>query len=1023
MIVFGEKPEYFGSVWVKNEWSRFKARIEKGEKHKNSLVVVYKNMYPNELPAVLRARQCLNAADMTFLSDLTRHIKRVVQEDEKNIKIEKIEIKGGQISKKSTTLSVNTVQTKEIGRGATAQTSITEKQSIGLMKTYHEEEIWKEVIELADDILFNNPTCGEAILYRLLAEHQAKDTIALIKKLSFNTIEELGAIEKVLNCATKEMAENILQELYLSYGYAKNINYIKLFEFILPYDFSDRKECISTVFTRVISQEDYELFKLLLNTLDNDDVDEYISYNLEFARNCNELSKVKKCLENILEVDEGNVEVLRFQIQLNLRNNLYREQNASGKNEESDVLTFEKDVENILKYTESIRKEVVRCINLLIDNIDCYEDKGYFKQILRYYPGQLIEIKKTILRIANNVLEKGRYNEAKYFYELVLSLDETEAEAYWGLCLSKIEVSRETDIKTSSIALSDVPEFNKYLTLVGADRRKHCIAIVKQQEELLTKVKEEETRRKNRLYNDAMRKMAEGSISALTTALSMFRNLDGWIDSEKKITECEHAIKELKEKNAKEESERAEAQRQAEERRKLAKKKRRKKIYITLFLLIAILLGIGIFFLYTKVIAPENKYKEATELMSSGRYEEAADALEEIIDYKDSAEKIEECKIAIKVNKYEVAIGYMQNKQYEEAANVFLEIKEYEDSESQYKEARYQLALIYLADKNFEKSDEIFEEIKDYKDSKDKIHVHDYTVEMLTAPACETAGEEKYICKECSYSYVAEIDKTGHSYDSETVTKKATCTEKGEKKFVCSTCKNAITEEIPMIDHSYTSKVTTVATCEKDGVKTFTCKCGKNYTETIKATGHKYDSGKVTTAATCEKDGVKTFSCSCGKSYTETVAKTGHAYSEATCVEDSACSKCGDVRQKAFGHDKDYTYRCTRCNADLSEPLSVIIDELDNKHYSIVGFSNLNYEQHGSGKFKVTVTVLETNTNDVTAEDTPYVKFKDGMEMYNCIENAQPGDVVEHEIYLGGYGGIRYIIQWCKVKIEIEPLD
>ena len=83
MIVLGEKPDYFSSVWIKNEWSRFKARIENGEKHKNSLVVVYKNMNPADLPIVLKSRQCLNASDMTFISDLTRHIKRVIEESKK----------------------------------------------------------------------------------------------------------------------------------------------------------------------------------------------------------------------------------------------------------------------------------------------------------------------------------------------------------------------------------------------------------------------------------------------------------------------------------------------------------------------------------------------------------------------------------------------------------------------------------------------------------------------------------------------------------------------------------------------------------------------------------------------------------------------------------------------------------------------------------------------------------------------------------------------------------------------------
>lgn len=79
MIVFGEKPEYFSAVWVKNEWNRFRARIERGEKDKSSLVVAYKGMDPGDLPAGLRSRQCLNAADITFLDDLKNHIDKVIK--------------------------------------------------------------------------------------------------------------------------------------------------------------------------------------------------------------------------------------------------------------------------------------------------------------------------------------------------------------------------------------------------------------------------------------------------------------------------------------------------------------------------------------------------------------------------------------------------------------------------------------------------------------------------------------------------------------------------------------------------------------------------------------------------------------------------------------------------------------------------------------------------------------------------------------------------------------------------------
>lgn len=81
MIAFGEKTEYFSSVWVKNEWMRFRKRIENGEKHTNSLVVAYKNLDPTELPSGLRSRQCMNADDITFFDDLKNHIDRIINPD------------------------------------------------------------------------------------------------------------------------------------------------------------------------------------------------------------------------------------------------------------------------------------------------------------------------------------------------------------------------------------------------------------------------------------------------------------------------------------------------------------------------------------------------------------------------------------------------------------------------------------------------------------------------------------------------------------------------------------------------------------------------------------------------------------------------------------------------------------------------------------------------------------------------------------------------------------------------------
>ena len=80
MIVYGSKPEYFESVWMKNEWTRFLKRMREGLKVDGSLIVAYDGMNPAELPKVFSGRQCLDARKKTFYGDLeavVRHITTV----------------------------------------------------------------------------------------------------------------------------------------------------------------------------------------------------------------------------------------------------------------------------------------------------------------------------------------------------------------------------------------------------------------------------------------------------------------------------------------------------------------------------------------------------------------------------------------------------------------------------------------------------------------------------------------------------------------------------------------------------------------------------------------------------------------------------------------------------------------------------------------------------------------------------------------------------------------------------------
>ena len=80
MILYGSNPEYIRSPWVKNEWTRYIKRMREGQKRSDSLLVVYKDFSPIELPGILSSIQLFNANKLTFLIDLCKKVDQIICE-------------------------------------------------------------------------------------------------------------------------------------------------------------------------------------------------------------------------------------------------------------------------------------------------------------------------------------------------------------------------------------------------------------------------------------------------------------------------------------------------------------------------------------------------------------------------------------------------------------------------------------------------------------------------------------------------------------------------------------------------------------------------------------------------------------------------------------------------------------------------------------------------------------------------------------------------------------------------------
>ena len=76
MLVVGTKPEYFDSVWVRNEWSRY-LKLMKAERSK-LLIPCYKDMDAYELPDEFAHLQAQDMGKIGFISDVIRGLRKAI---------------------------------------------------------------------------------------------------------------------------------------------------------------------------------------------------------------------------------------------------------------------------------------------------------------------------------------------------------------------------------------------------------------------------------------------------------------------------------------------------------------------------------------------------------------------------------------------------------------------------------------------------------------------------------------------------------------------------------------------------------------------------------------------------------------------------------------------------------------------------------------------------------------------------------------------------------------------------------
>ena len=204
---------------------------------------------------------------------------------------------------------------------------------------------------------------------------------------------------------------------------------------------------------------------------------------------------------------------------------------------------------------------------------------------------------------------------------------------------------------------------------------------------------------------------SETSPNILSGLAEAFTGLGDYKDSRKL---AEHCRKRAAEERAKIDTETARQKAIAEQKRKEATAKK-KKLAVVIVVIIVVVVAAAL--LMTKVIIPGNAYKKAESLLANGQYEEASAAFEALGGYKDSQQRIEDCKTAEIEANYQAANELAGEGRFEDAITAFENLGDYKDSKDRITEVKYLSAIALENAGNYDEAIAAFQMLGDYMDS------------------------------------------------------------------------------------------------------------------------------------------------------------------------------------------------------------------------------------------------------------------------------------------------------------------
>ena len=669
MVVIGSKPEYFNAVWVKNEWSRYLALMEKDRKR--LLIPCYRGMDPYDLPDELSSLQSQDMGKIGFMQDLIRGVKKV------------LDAENSSVNQKSAAQTI----LPETDPGLTPGiSSLMERASL-----FMEDGDFESAAEYLDRVLDINPKYAPAYAAKTCVAFKYRkesdlagatflydDNLDWQKAIRFANPQQKAVYEGYLTKAKENVAIQIRNYVYdcaIEMAVVPGLDKGKINTQIADYKFAcehsagnradgsrrnyhetEEKNFVNAVKNNDpgdIAESGFKSAAELFESIGDDKAIERAQQCMVLAEQARQKAIYRKA-STIFDTQQHrarpDIEEIRAAAKLFLSVSDYKDARTQVQACEDFVESicsqlYEKAIKEINEAGDESRRWAYVKDVLKVSELTGYRDVDQLR----------IDADKRYDECVTAEMEAKRQAEMRIQQKL-------KATAAWKkkiriiriIIISAIIFAIGAIILVTQVIIPSI-QYRKAVALQQSGRYEEAITAFEAMGGYSDSRAQIEICRNSiidREYQSAVALKQEGRYEE---AIIAFESLNGYSDSYEQIESCQNGIN-------------------------------------------------------------ETKYMAGIALKEAGQYEDAIKVFQEIPDYRDSGMQNYYCRISIAERDYQTAIDLQKTGKYEDAIALFKELQGFNDSTAQITETKYLQAKSLTAAGDYAGAVAIFDGMKDYKD-------------------------------------------------------------------------------------------------------------------------------------------------------------------------------------------------------------------------------------------------------------------------------------------------------------------